>query len=133
MQTKTLSFLPISQARWKPSGRGNVLLTATSINHGVDGRAVIRLAGEQDCANVDDLRHAIDRLAPGAVVELNLEEVEFIDSTVMHQVLRLHTKCTDEGGRLLVVAPERSIAYRVRTHRNTGGAQGRDFSLTAEP
>jgi anti-anti-sigma factor len=89
------------------------MLTAISTHHGVDGRTVICLAGEHDCTNVDELRDAIDRIAPGVLVELNLEEVEFMDSSVIHQVMRLHTKCTDERGRLLVVAPERSNAYRV--------------------
>lgn len=67
------------------------------------------LHGEHDLSTQPRLRATIDKaLAAGMSVVIDLSEVEFIDSTVLAEILHGHRRATDEdGGRgqgLAVVA-----------------------------
>ena len=79
------------------------LLTVTSENQ--PGRTVVRVAGEIDVSNSDELDAAVaEAVNPGpAELVLDLVEVSFIDSTGIRSLLQAADRCA-----------ERSIALRVR-------------------
>jgi anti-anti-sigma factor len=69
-----------------------------------DGSSVaVALFGELDLGTVDVLRAELDRLtADGRALELiiDLRELEFLDSTGLHLLLRLNSECRERGGSL---------------------------------
>ncbi|SCF16480.1 anti-anti-sigma factor [Micromonospora viridifaciens] len=71
-----------------------------------DGTAVVALFGELDIAAAsplgDVLQAAIDR-APR--VQVDLERVSFIDSTVLNTFVNAHGRATDTGASLALVNP----------------------------
>jgi anti-sigma B factor antagonist len=66
-------------------------------------RVIVALFGELDLGSVEVLRAGLDRLtAHGRVVDLiiDLRELEFLDSTGLHLLLRLDSDCRERGGSL---------------------------------
>ena len=55
----------------------------------VDGVQLVRLEGELDTLGVDEVRVALDRLADGGAVVLDLDRVTFIDSAGLHALFTL--------------------------------------------
>ena len=63
-----------------------------------DGVAVVRLAGELDLAEVGPLQAEFDRLCANGFAKLtvDLSELDFLDSTGLHVLLRLGARCAGE-------------------------------------
>lgn len=77
-----------------------------------DGVAVLELAGELDLAVHDRFRALVDEVlaeAPALVVA-DLEEVEFMDSTMLREVLRAHQALDDAGSRLVVAGAQPAVS-----------------------
>ena len=72
-----------------------------------DGRIVIRLVGPLDAAGESRLVDEVVRADPqdGDVVELNLDEVTFIDSTGVGAVIYVSAFVRVRGGEFLIPAP----------------------------
>jgi anti-anti-sigma factor len=70
-----------------------------------DGAVVVRLAGELDLYNADDIRHvlatAIDAGAGRIVVDMT--EVDFVDSTALGVLIEARSKLGHDG--VLLAAP----------------------------
>ena len=66
---------------------------------------VVQLFGELDVAAVGDLQAELDRIQSGGCQALvvDLSELDFMDSTGLHLLLRLDANCTREGIRLRLV------------------------------
>ena len=71
-----------------------------------DGAVVVRLGGELDLYNADDVRRvlvsAVDEGAGCIVVDMS--EVGFVDSTALGVLVEVHSKLGQ--GRLLIAAPQ---------------------------
>ncbi len=81
---------------------------------GVDGRVVVRLAGEIDLSNVDGLEAQIDSaIAHAHDVVIDLTEIDFIDSRGLRLLKRVSATVAGRDGTLLVVAPASSVARSV--------------------
>ena len=79
-----------------------------------DGRVVVRLSGEIDLSNVDDLEAEIGgAIAEAQNVVVDLTEIEFIDSRGLRLLKRVSTAVARSDGTLLVVAPASSVARSV--------------------
>jgi anti-anti-sigma factor len=63
------------------------------------GRAVLTLAGELDMASAERLQQAIDDASPRAEtsIVLNLDGLQFIDSTGLRVMLRALERCRARG------------------------------------
>jgi anti-sigma B factor antagonist len=67
--------------------------------------AVVRLIGELDLAAVEPLEHEIERLCANGLRSLtvDLRELDFVDSTGLHLLLRLRTRCEGQQLELALV------------------------------
>ena len=71
-----------------------------------DGTTVVRLAGELDLHNADDVRQALEQASKsgeGRIV-VDLTAVEFLDSTVLGVFVQAHRRAAG-GGRFRLAAP----------------------------
>jgi anti-sigma B factor antagonist len=81
----------------------------TEINRG-DGCHEIQVGGELDLAVADQLQECIDRVgSEHAVILVNLEECEFIDSTGIAVIVAAHNRRAEQGQRLVVCAPSNQV------------------------
>ena len=81
---------------------------------GANGRTVVRLSGEIDLANVDDLEARIGGAIAGeADVVIDLTAVDFIDSRGLRLLKRVSASVAGRDGTLVIVAPGSSIARSV--------------------
>ena len=57
--------------------------------------AVVRVSGELDLAAVEPLQAELDRVCSNGLsaLTIDLRELEFVDSTGLHLLLRLHGDC----------------------------------------
>ena len=80
----------------------------------VDGRVVIRLAGEVDLSNVESLEEQIERATADVQdVVIDLTEIEFIDSRGLRLLKRISTTVAGQDATFAIVAPPDSIARSV--------------------
>jgi anti-sigma B factor antagonist len=75
---------------------------------GDEASAVIRLAGEFDLYNVEELARAVDQLEAAHAVVVDLSEVTFIDSTVLGCLVRLNRRMPRSGG-LVIYGPSDAV------------------------
>jgi anti-anti-sigma factor len=70
-----------------------------------DAGALVQLFGELDVAAVGDLQAELDRIQASGCEEVvvDLRELDFMDSTGLHLLLRLDANCTREGILLQLV------------------------------
>jgi anti-anti-sigma factor len=76
-----------------------------------DGVALIALAGELDLSSAGDFRAALEAaLADGAErVVLDLDEVAFVDSSMLKELLRANAELSEQGRKLVLVAPQPAV------------------------
>lgn len=67
--------------------------------------ATVRPRGELDLATIDHLRHALERLIEARTtwIVVDLGEVEFLDSTGLHVLLRIHARSQRDGWVLKII------------------------------
>ena len=71
-----------------------------------DGAVVVRLAGELDLYNADDIRRAFaDAIAGGAArIVVDMSEVDFVDSTALGVLIEARSQLGQD--RVLLAAPQ---------------------------
>ena len=76
-----------------------------------DGVVVLDLAGELDLAVGPRFRELIQGMAVDApkLVVVDLEEVGFMDSTMLRELLRAHREIAETGGRMVVAGAQPSV------------------------
>jgi anti-anti-sigma factor len=79
-----------------------------------EGRLVVRLRGEIDLSNVEQLEQRLGRAVEGfSVVVVDLSAIEYIDSQGLRLLTRLSRRLSTTGSDLELVAPKGSIARDV--------------------
>ncbi|MGC9669641.1 STAS domain-containing protein [Planosporangium sp. 12N6] len=80
----------------------------------MDDTIRVRVSGEVDVATVDPLAQALSAALAQRpdLVEVDLHQVAFIDSSGIAALLRAHRAAVEAGCRLRVVRPQRAV-YRV--------------------
>ena len=102
-----------------------------------EGVAILELAGELDLAVHARFRALAEELvaeAP-AVVVADVSEVEFMDSTMLREVLRCHRELDEAGSRLVVAGaqpPVRRLLELTGTDEVLALADTREDALTLE-
>ncbi|MDQ2872220.1 MAG: STAS domain-containing protein [Candidatus Eremiobacteraeota bacterium] len=72
--------------------------------------AVVTIRGELDLSNSDAVRTRLDEVALASLrVILDLQTLEFIDSTGLSTIVRLGKQLKERGGQLAVVVTKPSI------------------------
>lgn len=86
------------------------------------GVLVLRLAGELDLACSDAFRDRVERgLAQGArSAVLDMEDVAFMDSSMLKEMLRTRAQVTERGGALYLVGVGQSVRRLLDLTRTTG-------------
>jgi anti-sigma B factor antagonist len=76
-----------------------------------DGRTVVSLRGELDAATAPSLYATLSDLSRRGVtrVDLDLSNLEFMDSTGLSVVVAEHKRTIDDGGGLVILSPSRRI------------------------
>lgn len=92
-----------------------------------DDKICVRVCGEVDVSNAPDLRGALaDVLNEGAaVVEVNLADVPYIDSTGIGVLVGAAHRAAEAGATLVVSEPQRNVA-RVLALLGVDGELGLD-------
>lgn len=101
----------------------------------LDPTVLLRIAGEIDLATIDQVTAAVGRLDLDRIslLVLDLQDVEFLDLSVLRGILRLRDRCGTHGVHVTVMSP-RGLARRVLdlTHAHkaldlvdAGGSAGR--------
>lgn len=87
-----------------------------------EGAALIALVGECDLANVDAFRAELDRaLSDGASgVVIDLDQVDFIDSTYLGALLGANERLTRTGGLLAIARAQPEVRRTFATARVDG-------------
>lgn len=79
--------------------------------HDLGGRSVIRLGGEVDLSNIDQLQERLERIIEGSrAFVVDLTEIVYLDSQGLRLIKRLQDKSTAAGGTFAVVAPAGSFS-----------------------
>lgn len=72
-------------------------------------RVILALDGELDMATAEQLQHATDGLDGQAMVVLDLEQLQFIDSTGLRSVLSVLEHCRDHGQEFAVTRGSQQV------------------------
>ena len=87
---------------------------STEVN-ATDAATVIHVRGEIDIATAGRLRDVIEpHMGPDQTIILDLSEVEFMDSAVLHVLVQARGRLTENGGSLILRNPS-SAAHRILT------------------
>jgi anti-anti-sigma factor len=73
------------------------------IEHQIAGTTVVSLNGEFDVGQRDRLDDAFAAALGSSLVVLDLERTEYLDSTVLSCLMRLHKTVLERNGRLILV------------------------------
>jgi anti-anti-sigma factor len=88
-------------------------LVSTHIER-ANGALVVRLRGEIDLSNAQELRHQLENTLAGSPrVLLDFSEIAYLDSQGLRLIKQLVDKVDGEGTRLQLVAPPGSFARQV--------------------
>jgi anti-sigma B factor antagonist len=75
-----------------------------------DGMAQVKVSGELDLLTAPELQAALEPLqAQGAGIELDLSELEFIDSTGVHLVLQTYQASRRDGWELVLTGAKEEV------------------------
>jgi anti-anti-sigma factor len=76
-----------------------------------EGMALLALAGELDLASADVVRSAIDEARGSGArrVVLDLTDVEFVDSSMLKELLRANAELPESGSALVLAAPQAPV------------------------
>ena len=99
-----------------------------------DGAEVIALAGELDLAVHEDFRELVDEVlaATPQLVVVDVTGVEFMDSTMLRELLRAHRDLEEAGGRLVVAGAQPAVTRLLEltgTHEVLDLADSREAAL----
>ncbi|MGD1057854.1 MAG: STAS domain-containing protein [Solirubrobacteraceae bacterium] len=72
-------------------------------------RVIVALDGELDMATAEQLQHATDGLDGQTMVVLDLEQLQFIDSTGLRSVLSVLERCRDRGQEFAVTRGSQQV------------------------
>jgi anti-sigma B factor antagonist len=78
------------------------------VRHEAD-RVILSLSGELDMASAELLQRAMDGLNGETVVVLDLEQLQFIDSTGLRSVLSVLERCRDHGQTFAVTRGSQQV------------------------
>jgi anti-sigma B factor antagonist len=94
-------------------------------------RAILELEGELDMASADALAHALesDDLHAQALVVLDLQQVQFIDSTGLRSILMALERCRERGQEFAITPGSQQVQ---RLLRITGVAEHLPTISTAD-
>ncbi|GAA2416237.1 hypothetical protein GCM10010191_28300 [Actinomadura vinacea] len=103
-----------------------------------DGRTVVRLCGELDIANGDDLRErlAAARRSYGDQLILDLADLRFMDSHGLSIIVDCYKEVSGNGGSLVLAAPRPMIRRTLEItglHRRITVRPSLDEALAARP
>jgi anti-sigma B factor antagonist len=99
-----------------------------------DGVAVLELIGELDLAVHERFRALVDEVVverPTLVV-VDVAEVEFMDSTMLRELLRAHRALEEAGARLVVAGAQPAVSRLLEltgTHEVLALSESRDAAL----
>ena len=100
-----------------------------------DGVILLVLAGEIDLATSGQFRAVVDEaIAEGASLVADVEEVTFMDSTMLRELLRAHRDLGGAGRRFILAAPQpavRRLLELTGTHGLFTVSQTRDDALAS--
>ncbi|MGZ3497611.1 MAG: STAS domain-containing protein [Vulcanimicrobiaceae bacterium] len=81
-----------------------------SFEEGSTEPALVSVAGELDLSNSDVVRARLDEISPTAGrIILDLQNLDFIDSTGLSTIVRLGKQIKERGGQLAVIVTKPSI------------------------
>jgi anti-sigma B factor antagonist len=72
-------------------------------------RVILALDGELDMATAEQLQHAMDGLDGQSMVVLDLEQLQFIDSTGLRSVLSVLERCRELGQEFAVTRGSQQV------------------------
>ena len=74
---------------------------------------IVRLVGEHDVTTAPDVQAKLDALADDGGLVVSLDEIEFLDSSVIHALLAVDRRLTERNRRLVVQAAAQGVVDSV--------------------
>ena len=74
-----------------------------------EDRVVVALTGELDIATVDQLSVATSEVPAGALLVIDLANLEFMDSSGLRVLMNLDVRARDEGWSLAISGPQPAV------------------------
>jgi anti-sigma B factor antagonist len=79
-----------------------------------EGSLVIRLSGEIDLSNTEQVQRRLDAVTDGcSEVTMDLTDIDYLDSQGLRLIKQLCNEADREGTTLRLVAPPKSVARQV--------------------
>jgi anti-sigma B factor antagonist len=108
--------IPPDSAVWY--NKGVDLLTVGVTTRESDGEpyTLVQIAGEADVTNSDELRRLLDdevSRQPRTLI-IDLSGLRFMDSSALHELLRVNRALDRQGGVLALVSPQAAVAKILR-------------------
>jgi len=83
-------------------------LGTVEIEHYAPGLAVVSMRGEHDLSTAPELTQALEQAAVHSNVVVDLSACSFIDSTVIHALVKFARRVHGRGEQLVLVIPSES-------------------------
>jgi len=78
--------------------------------------ALLRLRGDFDTLEIPSLQQKVDEVLQGVeFIVVNLRHVKFINSTAIGLLIKIHKRCREKGGLLVVSQPSTFVAKILTT------------------
>jgi anti-sigma B factor antagonist len=108
--------IPPDSAVWY--NKGVDLLTVGVTAREADGEpyTLVQITGEADVTNTDELRRLLDdevSRQPRTLI-IDLSGLRFMDSSALHELLRVNRALDRQGGVLALVSPQAAVAKILR-------------------
>ena len=108
--------IPPDSAVWY--NKGVDLLTVGVTAREADGGpyTLVQITGEADVTNADELRRLLDEEVsrrPRTLI-IDLSGLRFMDSSALHELLRVNRALDRQGGALALVSPQAAVAKILR-------------------
>ncbi len=108
--------IPPDSAMWY--NKGVDLLTVGVTAREADGEpyTLVQITGEADVTNSDELRRLLDdevSRQPRTLI-IDLSGLRFMDSSALHELLRVNRALDRQGGVLALVSPQAAVAKILR-------------------
>ncbi|HBT20007.1 MAG TPA: anti-sigma factor antagonist [Peptococcaceae bacterium] len=75
----------------------------------VEGRCCVALTGELDLETAAQLKKVVEK-ADGEILEIDLSQVSFVDSTGLKCLLDINNLWNQRGGRIIILNPKPEVA-----------------------
>jgi anti-sigma B factor antagonist len=111
-----VTAIPLESALWYNKGVDLLTVSVTARESAGEPYTLVQITGEADVTNTDQLRRQLDAEVsqrPRMLI-IDLSGLRFMDSSALHELLRVNRALDRQGGALALVSPQAAVAKILR-------------------